>query len=145
PELDVEARNAVAQRLALRPNVGRQLALLLHESRVDLGGGVALGLELVQLPRERAATNVEGFELVEQPRGARVAAAGERGAPLVGATLIASNETLACCSPEDCPSPTAPVGSSTGRRNESKLKAKSNAAVWSVRTNGWPLSRPVTS
>src|SRR5207247_8678079 len=63
PQFDVEPRNAVAQLLALRPNVGRQLALLLHESRVDLGGGVALCLELVQLPRERAATNVEGFEL----------------------------------------------------------------------------------
>src|SRR3989441_11226036 len=82
-QLDFQGINALAQLAAAFAHDRRELALLLHQTRVPLRGLVALRLELVELADERAAAHVQGLELVEQPRDGRIAAAGERGAHLL--------------------------------------------------------------
>jgi len=69
---------------ALLDDLRGQVPVLLHELRVGLRELVALRLQLVELASERTAADVERFELVEQLRDARIAAAGERGPHLVG-------------------------------------------------------------
>src|SRR5213593_3512362 len=83
-ELRLEGVDPLAQRAARPADVRRERPLLLHQTRIGLGGFVALPLELVELAGERAAAHVQRLELVEQPLDARIAAPGERGAHLLG-------------------------------------------------------------
>src|SRR5438093_43666 len=64
-QLDFQGIDALAQLAAAFAHLRRELALLLHQTRVSLGGLVALRLELVELARERAAAHVQRLELVE--------------------------------------------------------------------------------
>src|ERR1043166_2438999 len=65
------------------PHGRRRLARFLHEAAVALRGLVALPFELIELTGEGPAAHVERLELVEQPGEARIAAPGERSAPLL--------------------------------------------------------------
>ena len=83
-QLGLEAADARAQLAALLAHLGRKRARFLEEARVGFRGLVALGLELVEPGDQRAAPHVQRLELVEQPRDAGVAAAGQRTPHLVG-------------------------------------------------------------